>query len=1829
MDENKNIELIAEDTNEEIIDIEIDEAFPYVPENGAMLNHSFMYGRELSNQHPIAAITGLEEKLNDISSVKQVYSTQSGLSEFRKWDDNNPNSEDRSGYFVSIVEGTENVTISSVTSDVYGVSVTRASAGFVGGQNEYDKSDDFSYAVVGIVGAVRVRTDGTAKVGEYVIPNAYGEATFSESESGYKVLSQGSYSAYNYVTIAFVPQVGVIGGGGAGGGTGSGDLDEIIVQIEQLDNKTKDTYQIAIDTSNMTKEEIAAIKTEISTMGTRVTSTEEAIAEVTDVANEASQKAENAVQSANELKQEAVDAAEGAITEAREASTLASNLASQMEPLVSWPEGSEDPSGVAGFVAQANADHVTLASLVGGSGESGTDLSAIIQRVDENGAIIQHLVSHVDRYSVGSKSISDGLTYEEAKSLLTDTHIYVCTLGHVEIMEGAEPEQIEFQREDGATRIYTWNPEAYKWESGAIVDTTPVYKDGSSVGDLWLCFEDVERKDENDNVIETYVAGTLYRWFGSNWVAVATIEGSNEGRILTSVAQTANEIKMVVNNYGNEGSTFQQNLDGILTTVQDSDNYISAIEQTAASIRVGTYSPTDTGSNLEMLAADTSAGLSAVSYGRFHILYQSFLGTKDVYDDPDNPDDGKRYSKPPTWDESKGIFVFSQSDEDVNGDYYFYSEDKTRYCVVTKDGYDIYMIGNKVTSLIDSRISETEAILTMGVEHMSEDDEGKYTTLADIIAKANANEARIDSITSYSHDTLLTILDTEVPIYGDRRYNAPPEWDASSGEYKFNIENRDENGIYYLADDQGSTYCKVVTTGDGQTLYEIYGLVGHYMSSITQGANEDGGYIQSIVMDIERYNVGQYSQSYGMSYDDAITAIPEGTMYVPTVAHSENLMRDAIDSVSIDDGTEVLSAGTLEEREAGNDVVRLTTPPLEAFEVTEMQTYDFEVDETDGVPTQTYRYMWTGTGWEKGTSVSMSNKYFEYDETDNPFDLWYCIEDVTHTTSDGTEEIYRAGTLYAWKGGRWFAIATTHDSLLSRSISLVRQTADSYSVEIRGLKGDFSEYKQTTDYISQTVGGSDGSIGNLTITKEGIAGEVYNRTGNSATLKAQADSTQAVMDLMISGVYHKLEQPLSSSVPEPYGEWEKYSVRPEWSASLGRFVFYTDYEDEDGIYYFFDEDETHYCKVVGDQYEVYTIGTLSTAGTDAHITEEYATINTLATYGDDETSTIAGLRTLALESKAQVELLASLDRNKLHSVVNIAGYKPEGARYSEKPTYKNGAFVFDSTKQDDGGLYFLIGAGSQFGKLIYSNSGICTGYEVYEYDNSNTAGLISTVLDNKASVGLLVTDGAANGKLIIDAINGESTAVISADRISIEGVITATNLSTAGETVINGSNVTTGTIKSSDYSYSSGNFSTDGTAFNLTNGSITSKNFAIDTNGNLYLKGDITASNAKIKGGLSVGSSDGSTYNFVVDSYGNVSVAGTLDAKVLKFNGKSVLTSEDKIDADYLELEAIKIVAPDGTAIFSANGNGVKINANVTMGSTSSISWSDITGKPTNLATTADVDSAYDLAQDAYNRSTTVYSTVNDWSYTYNGKTYIDGTKLMTGTVIASSLMSGTVALLDADGYARGNIYLRDADSSDYAVEYESEGATAIRSAFGAVYLEGGQASSYNRTKLLITYDDTYGRLISCTGDVLPSTGDSYILGHQNKAWLDIYSMNEVTTLSDRREKQNIEYNIDKYSDFFFDLKPTQYKFINNNSNRYHIGFISQDIEESLAKYGLESTDFAGFVKSPVYEEDKSTIKDYKYNLRYGEFIALNTHMIQKLYKRVEELETKLAQTEE
>lgn len=1627
-------------------------------------------------------------RLNNLESIKRVYSSENGLGEFRKWNDNNPDWADRSGYFVKLVGGTDNVDFCTNNDDVYGVSVMRS--GFVGSQDATDKSDDPLYALVGITGTLRVRTDGTANIGDYVVPNELGVATKSENSCGYKVVSKGSYATYEYITIAVTPQNDKINKIYGTMMNTEGSLGNLVLRIEEAETKVDDMggkINAAINDRNELEALINENKQNIAVISNEAKGAQE-------TANNAAESANNAVSAATSARDEALAAANEAKEQVTASLTDINGLKSKLEPLDTF--GVDGKTGIQGLVETVTKNSMDIATIQESGTGSGTDLTAITQKIkviDEKTqkveASIQHLVVHSDKYSVGAESLSYGLAYEEAASLLKDGDTYVSTSDHTETMEktiknedGTETkETINIQFERGYT--YTWNAANAQWIKGNAVSTATTYYDGTNIGDLWFCWQEVEYTDANGNN-KTLIPGTLYRWSEDNqWIAIATTDGNYKSRMISSIKQTADGIRSTVASLSGDVSVINQTVKAVDARVANTEGDIGSIKLDVKSINLTVANHTGTITSIQESVTDNSAHIATVAAGQFAVVYQSRVDSI-----PSLPEGQHKYTYAPSWDDNQKQFVFSDElIDDANGQYCYAvnadgTVDKTKYYkLLPSGGYEVYIVGNQITSMFENYVTDEEAIARIVSQKVDEKTEGMTESIASVETKANTNEAKITQVANYYYHKLLYISETEVPVPdGELRYTNPPEWDASVGKYIFSASDANDNGSYYLADIDGSSYCCVKTAGDGSSVYEVYGLLANYIASIETGADADGGYIQSMVFDVERYNVSQYSPSYGMSYGDAVETIPSGTIYIPTTAHSENLIPDEV--VGTDEiNVESLSAGTLEERESDNQVVRLSSPTFESLDTTEMQTYDFDTEAS---------YEWDGKGWIKDKNVVFKGEYCHYDGTT---DLWYCTKDVVDPTAPSDQEpiTFKAGTLYRWQGNHWYAIATVSDSLLSRSISLVRQTANSYAVELRNTQGDFSQYKQTVNAIDMLIHGSDGSSGEFNITTNGIVGEVYNRTGKSATLKAQADSTQAVLDLMISGVYHKLEQPLTNNIPNAYGTWGKYSARPEWVASLNKFVFDTSKEDVNGIYYFFDNDETHYCKVVGDQYEVYSIGKLSTATTDAHITEEYANINTLAYFGDDERSTIAGLRNLALEGKAQIQLLASLDNSMLDRVVDMYGYTVSDGtkRYANKPTYLNGAYTFDGQTESADGEYFLINS-YQFGKLIIGAQGSCYGYEVYKYNNSTTAGLVSTVLDNQANVGLIVDSNGVRGSVVVEAINGQSSATISADKVNLNGYVTVSSLKSGGSTVVDGSRITTGAIGSSNYTYNSGNFSTSGTEFDLSDGSITSKNFAIDSDGNVYLRKNIN-----------IGLNADGGYNFTVDSSGDVNVAGTLDAKILKFNGKPVLTSDNKVSAKYLELKGITIIDNSGKVTFQVDSNGnVTVQGNIVMGSGSSISWSSITEVPDTVTNAYDrADTAYHQASSALNTAKSVSSQVSGW--TYGSSTKIDGAMIQTGTVMASKLLGGEVGLLDSESTAAGSITITNASSANYAIDIKSNSALRIGANGGDLFIQSVKSST-QKCHLLLSESFIYS-----SGNFVPANDNNWTLGNSDFRWKSIHCL--------------------------------------------------------------------------------------------------------------------------
>ena len=154
-----------------------------------------------------------------------------------------------------------------------------------------------------------------------------------------------------------------------------------------------------------------------------------------------------------------------------------------------------------------------------------------------------------------------------------------------------------------------------------------------------------------------------------------------------------------------------------------------------------------------------------------------------------------------------------------------------------------------------------------------------------------------------------------------------------------------------------------------------------------------------------------------------------------------------------------------------------------------------------------------------------------------------------------------------------------------------------------------------------------------------------------------------------------------------------------------------------------------------------------------------------------------------------------------------------------------------------------------------------------------------------------------------------------------------------------------------------------------------------------------------------------------------------------------------------------------------------------------------------------------------------------------------------------------------------------------------------------------GQTGQYNTTKLRGASVRIY------------SSGGGVYLGADGS--VAITSDESLKTLSD----------IDtRYEVFFNNLNPVAYKY--KVGHRQHIGFGAQSVEKALKDSSITSDEFAGLViqenvdidSDEKLSPDGQTHFDKLYSLRYEEFIALNTYMIQKALKRIEELEQKITE---
>lgn len=145
---------------------------------------------------------------------------------------------------------------------------------------------------------------------------------------------------------------------------------------------------------------------------------------------------------------------------------------------------------------------------------------------------------------------------------------------------------------------------------------------------------------------------------------------------------------------------------------------------------------------------------------------------------------------------------------------------------------------------------------------------------------------------------------------------------------------------------------------------------------------------------------------------------------------------------------------------------------------------------------------------------------------------------------------------------------------------------------------------------------------------------------------------------------------------------------------------------------------------------------------------------------------------------------------------------------------------------------------------------------------------------------------------------------------------------------------------------------------------------------------------------------------------------------------------------------------------------------------------------------------------------------------------------------------------------------------------------------------------------------------ISFNAALVPSSSGSIILGAVGHLWKQLYAQNTTISSSARIKKKEITALPDSFDIFFDQLKSVSYRWKHDEDVKRHCGFILDEVGYALDAAGIDKDEFAGYVQF----DPKDHLSDG--GLRYEEFIAINTDQIQKLKKRVSELETLVEELE-
>ena len=443
----------------------------------------------------------------------------------------------------------------------------------------------------------------------------------------------------------------------------------------------------------------------------------------------------------------------------------------------------------------------------------------------------------------------------------------------------------------------------------------------------------------------------------------------------------------------------------------------------------------------------------------------------------------------------------------------------------------------------------------------------------------------------------------------------------------------------------------------------------------------------------------------------------------------------------------------------------------------------------------------------------------------------------------------------------------------------------------------------------------------------------------------------------------------------------------------------------------------------------------------------------------------------------------------------------------------------------------------------------------------------------------------------INVQNLVATGLIEANRLTSKNIVVddlfATDITAAGS------------IKSSNYVYTSGIYSTAGVKMSMATGQIISRQFAIDASGNTYFAGQLSAPTGNI-GGFTIGTN--SLYSGP-DNLGS--------------NKKGVYIGTDGISSigdnggKYVQIRNGKITGHNSGSMSGTSEAVIDLTAASSVGN-----------RAFGLGAQAGLLSVYMIDETAINLSS-AKGIIISYDGIYTGK-------------YQSGMCVRNKTLLSVDGDVGCSLNL----SNALWLRAHNTAGTLTR-LIGMNSNDNVHMGDYNGDNISPVYIHAKGKQYNFTDAAFcPNVTNDVPLGLSNKRWSTVYAKTGTINTSDRTKKHDIKDLTEVYEKLFLKLQPKS--FIFNDGDRVHIGAISQDVEDAMQELGMSAEDFAGFCKDIRYdyreynddgtpvEESRYVVTDddgnpvYDYALRYQDFIFLTIHMVQKLFIKMEKIETEM-----